>query len=163
MNKFQTKLQCRCNWLETFLTEYCKHVMIRIFAGVFCCCCCFCFLVLDILFWLQNFYINTRTCNLPFSENFTRSNLMMSWIKFNVSGSPSETWSLNCDIAKITIRVCADVSNFKHVAEKMLLRKFSNRVKFLLENSKLSYSCSKFLFGGRRKWFAFPIALQAES
>ena len=34
---------------------------------------------------------------------------------FILSGSPSETWSLNCDITEIAICSYAEVSNFKHV------------------------------------------------
>lgn len=104
----------------------------------------------------------TKQSKNRFQRTSRDQKLMMSLIKFIVSRSPSETWLLNCDIAKITIRVSGGVSNVKHLAEIMLLRKFSNS-EILLENFKLSYSCSKFLFGGRGKGCAFPTTIQTEN
>ena len=109
--KFQTNLQCHCNWLETWFNWIMQTGYDQIF-GVFfrAWCCCF-----------KPVNINTKAisvaCNLQNKNSFQRTsrdqNLMTLWIKFILSGSPIETWSLNCDITEITICSCADVSNFK--------------------------------------------------
>ena len=111
--KFQTKLQCHCNWLETWFNWIMQRGNDQIF-GVFfrAWCCCF-----------KPVNINTKAisvaCNLQNKNSFQRTSrdqkLMTLWIKFILSGSPSETWSLNCDITEIAICSYAEVSNFKHV------------------------------------------------
>ena len=111
--KFQTKLQCHCNWLETWFNWIMQTGNDQIF-GVFfrAWCCCF-----------KPVNINTKAisvaCNLQNKNSFQRTSrdqkLMTLWIKFILSGSPSETWSLNCDITEIAICSYAEVSNFKHV------------------------------------------------
>ena len=111
--KFQTNLQCHCNWLETWFNWIMQTGYDQIF-GVFfrAWCCCF-----------KPVNINTKAisvaCNLQNKNSFQRTSrdqkLMTLWIMFILSGSPSETWSLNCDITEIAICSYAEVSNFKHV------------------------------------------------
>ena len=111
--KFQTNLQCHCNWLETWFNWIMQTGYDQIF-GVFfrAWCCCF-----------KPVNINTKAisvaCNLQNKNSFQRTSrdqkLMTLWIMFILSGSPSETWSLNCDITEIALCSYAEVSNFKHV------------------------------------------------